>query len=255
MIHFTGALLIFRLVLSEQTTGVAGFFQALGLSSDQTMILYGIVLAASVAGGLACAAVMKPGREPWIHVVALMLLLCGALMDSRATNLTRPEQMLLSQAMIAFAGSLFLPPALASGLMSALKKGPNYILSFVIIFLTTQSIGGLFGSAILGTFVAVRTKFHMAVLFEHITMTDPNVAQRVAQLEAAYGRVLNDKAQIGAQGMSLLNQQVTREANVLAYNDLFLLVAGLAGLALAALLIHMAVQAVGRMTAAPQPAN
>jgi len=254
VIHFTGALLIFRIVLSEQTTGAAGFFQVLGMANEQTTILYAIILAASVAGGLACAAVMKPGREPWIHMVSLLLLAAGALMDSRATNLTRPEEMYLSQAMIAVAGSLFLPPALASGLMSALKKGPNYILSFVIVFLTSQSIGGVLGSAILGTFVTVRQKFHASVLAEHITLTDPIVAQRVAQLEAAYGRVLTDKVQMSTQGLTLLNQQVTREANVLAYNDLFLLVAGLAGLALAALLLHMAVLAVGRMAAAPQPA-
>ena len=76
-------------------------------------------------------------------------------MDSRATNLTRPGEMYLSQAMIAFAGALFLPPAMASGLMSALKKGPNYILSFVIVFLTTQSLGGLLGSAVFGTFMTM----------------------------------------------------------------------------------------------------
>lgn len=255
VIHFTGALLIFRIILSEQTTGAVGFLQALGLTNDQTAVLYGITLAASIAGGLACAAVMKPGREPWIHIAALTLLMVGAFMDSHATSLTRPEQMLLSQAMIAFAGSLFLPPALASGLMSALKRGPNYILSFVIIFLTTQSIGGLLGSAILGTYVTIRTKVHAAALVQRIVLTDPIVAQRISQLEAAYGRVITDKAQLGTQGLNLLNQQVTREANVLAYNDLFLLVAALAGLALAALLIHMAILALGRRVADPQPAN
>ncbi len=255
VIHFTGALLIFRIILSEQTTGAVGFLQALGLTNDQTAVLYGITLASSIAGGLACAAVMKPGREQWIHVVALALLMGGAFMDSHATSLTRPEQMLLSQAMIAFAGSLFLPPALASGLMSALKRGPNYILSFVIIFLTTQSIGGLLGSATLGTYLTVRTKVHAASLVQRIVLTDPVVAQRVSQLEAAYGRVITDKAQLGTQGLNLLNQQVTRESNVLAYNDLFLLVAALAGLALAALLIHMAILALGRLVADPQPAN
>ena len=120
---------------------------------------------------------------------------------------------------------------------------------------TTQSIGGLLGSAILGTYVTVRTKVHAAALVQRIVLTDPIVAQRVSQLEAAYGRVITDKAQLGTQGLNLLNQQVTREANVLAYNDLFLLVAALAGLALTALLIHMAILALGRLVADPQPAN
>jgi len=243
VLHFTGALLIFRMVLSEQTTGAAGLFQVLGLGNSQTATLYWIILAASVAGGLSCAVVMKPGREPRLHLVALALLIVGALMDSRSTNLTRPEQMYVSQALIAFAGALFLPPALLSGLMSALRKGPNYILSFVIVFLTTQSLGGLAGSALFGTFITWREKFHSHALVEHLLLTDPVVAQRVAQLSGAYARTLTDRALLNAEGIALLGQQATREANILAYNDAFLLVALLAALAFAGLLIHIAVDA------------
>lgn len=240
VVHFTAALLVFRLVLSEQSTVSTGFFQVLGLQNDQMATLYWIIIAASIAGGLACAAAMKPGREPLIHVVALCLLIAGALMDSRSTSLTRPPDMYLSQAMIAVASALFLPPALASGLMSALKKGPNYILSFIIVFLTTQSIGGFLGSAILSSFVTLREKFHSNMLVEHITLADPLVAQRVAQLSGAYGNVLTDKTLVKAEGLALLSQQATREANVLAYNDAFLLVAAIAFVALVALLIHIA---------------
>jgi MFS family permease len=254
VLHFTGALLIFRIVLSEQTSGAFGLFQVLGLQNGQMATLLWIILGTTVAGGLACAAVMKPGREPAIHMVALSLLAAGAFMDSQATNLTRPAEMYLSQAMIAFAGALFLPPALASGLMSALKKGPNYILSFVIVFLTTQSIGGSLGSAVVGTFVTWRTKVHYQALAEHLIPTDPIVAQRMSQLSGAYGRVMTDQAQMTTQGLTLLNQQVTREANVLAYNDAFLAVALLAVFALAALIVHVAVVAIGKQLApAPQP--
>ncbi|WP_414475871.1 MFS transporter [Microvirga sp. M2] len=254
ILHFTGALLIFRIVLSEQTSGAFGFFQVLGLQNGQMATLLWIILGTSVAGGLACAAVMKPGREPAIHMVALSLLAAGAFMDSQVTNLTRPAEMYLSQAMIAFAGALFLPPALASGLMSALKKGPNYILSFVIVFLTTQSIGGSLGSGVVGTFVTWRSKVHYQALAEHLIPTNPIVAQRMSQLSGAYGRVLTDPAQMSTQGLTLLNQQVTREANVLAYNDAFLAIALLAVFALAALIVHVAVVAIGkRLAPAPQP--
>ena len=60
-------------------------------------------------------------------------------------------------------------------------------------------------------------------------MTDPQVAQRVQQLGGAYGRVLTDPALRQAQGASLLSQQVTREANILAFNDVFLLIAAHGG--------------------------
>jgi MFS family permease len=255
VLHFTAVLLVFRIVLSEQTSGAFGFFQVLGLQNDQMATLCWIILAASVAGGLACAAAMKPGREPAIHMAALALLAAGAYMDSQATNLTRPAEMYLSQALIAVGGALFLPPALASGVMSALKKGPNYILSFVIVFLTTQSIGGLLGSAVVGTFITWREKFHSHALVEHVTLTNPIVAQRVSQLAGAYGRVLTDKTMLDAQGLALLGQQATKEANILAYNDAFLAIAVLALFALAALTVHVGVGAIGRRLApAPQPA-
>jgi hypothetical protein len=187
-------------------------------------------------------------------MIALGFLTIGAFMDSQATNLTRPEEMYVSQALIAMAGTLFLPPAMAAGMMSALKKGPNYILSFIVVFLATQSLGGALGSAILGTFITWREKFHSAALVEHITLTNPLVAQRISQLAGAYGRILTDKSLLNAEGLALLGQQATREAYVLAYNDAFLLIAVLSGVALAALAIHVVVIAIGkRLSPAAQP--
>jgi MFS family permease len=243
VLHFMGVLIIFRIALSEQSSGAYGLFQTLGLSPDQTRVMWAAILVSSVVSGLICSTLMKPGREPFIHAAALIMIGVGAYMDSQSTNVTRPEQMIVSQMLIAVGGALFLPPALAAGLMSALKNGPNYILSFVIVFLTTQSLGGLFGSALLGSFLTIREKFHSSYLVEHISLTDPIVAQRVSQLSGAYGKVLTDKALLNAEGLQMLSQQATREANVLAYNDLFLLVAGLCAAALAGLLIHMFIKA------------
>ena len=115
-----------------------------------------------------------------------------------------------------------------------------YIVNFLVIFLFTQSIGSLFASSVLGTFVVIREKFHSNVLVEHILLTDPIVAQRVSQLSAAYGKVITDKTLLNAEGLSLLGQQVTREAYVLAYNDAFYMIflSCLAGLFV--LLLHLA---------------
>ncbi|CAI2935877.1 Multidrug resistance protein B [Aminobacter niigataensis] len=251
ILHFTGVLLMFRLVLSEQTLGASSLFQALGLSNEQTRAVYWVILVASIAGGLTCAALMKHGKEERIHIAALILIAIGAYMDSRATNLTRPEQVFYSQALIAFAGALILPPAMKSGLMSALKKGPNYILSFIIVFLTTQSLGGLLGSAVFTTFVTSREQFHHNVLVEHIALTDPLVAQRVAQLGGAYSRVITDKGLLNAEGLQLSSQQATREAYVLAYNDAFLLITVIALTSLVLLLVHIAIVAFRNRTATP----
>ncbi|MGO4843826.1 MFS transporter, partial [Rhizobiaceae sp. 2RAB30] len=77
---------------------------------------------------------------------------------------------------------LYLPTAMAQGMGSAIARGPVYILSFITVFLFTQSIGGLLGSAIFGSFVTLRTSFHYHVLTEHFAMSDPLVAQRIGQL-------------------------------------------------------------------------
>lgn len=253
ILHFTGVLLMFRLVLSEQALGASSLFQALGMTNDQTRLVYGIILVASIAGGVTCAMLMKHGKEERIHIAALIMIAVGAYLDSRATNLTRPEQVYYSQFLIAFAGALILPPAMKSGLMSALKKGPNYILSFIIVFLATQSLGGLLGSAVFTTFVTIREQFHHNVLIERIALTDPIVAQRVAQLGGTYSRVLTDKILVNAEGLVMLSQQATREAYVLAYNDAFMLITAIALALLFLLLSHIAIVAVRNRMAAPTP--
>lgn len=238
VMHFAAVLILFRLMLAEQTAVASNFFQIMGLQNGQLTGLYTYVALATLAGGLVCAAILKPSREPGIHMAALMLIGVGAWLDSHATNLTRPHDMYLSQAMIAAGGGLFLPPAIAAGFTMALRKGPQYILSFIVVFLVTQSLGGLAGSAIFGSFITLREKFHSNILAQTMTLTDPLVAARVSQLAAGYGRTITDQAVLKAEGVALLSQQVTREANVLAHNDAFFVIALLAVASAVALAIH-----------------
>src|SRR5690606_31531289 len=77
------------------------------------------------------------------------------------------------------------------------------------------------------------------MLAQSMTLADPLVAARISQLSAAYGRTITDPAVLKAEGVALLGQQVTREANVLAHNDAFLVIALLAVYAAAALAIHI----------------
>lgn len=254
ILHLAGTLLIFRLLMSEQTAGTFAFFQTLGIQNEQMTTLSLVVIAATIAGGLGYILVFKPGREAPIQMAALALLLVGALIDSQAASLTRPEQMYVSQALIAVAGVLFLPPAMAAGLMLALKRGPAFILNFIVVFLTTQSLGGVIGSALMGTFITWRTHLHFQHLVEPLTLADPLVAQRLAQLSGAYSNVVTDRNLLNTEGVVLLNQQVTREATVLAYNDAFLAIALLAALTLTAMILHLAIRAIGkRLSPEPQP--
>jgi MFS family permease len=239
ILHLAAIMLIFRLVLSEQTAGAIGLFQTVGLLNEQSAGLYGVILLASVAGGLTCGALLKPERIPALHGLALICVCIGAYLDSQATNLTRPANMYFSQALIAFGGALFLPPSLSTGLSVAVKRGPEYITSFIVTFLFTQSIGGLMGSAFFTSFVVLREQFHSSYLVERLTLSDPLVVERVRQLASSYGKVLTDSQLLNAEGLALLAQQATREANILAYNDIFLLICWISGFALCALTAHL----------------
>ncbi len=239
ILHFAGALMISRLLFAEQTSGAINFLRNSGMLTEQLSTLYWVILFGSLASGVVCAAVIKPGREPAIHGVSLLMVAIGSFIDSQSTIVTRPEQMYLSQFLVSFASGLFLPPALTVGMGAALKRGPNYILSFIVVFLATQKIGGYLASAIYGTFVQWREYFHSANLVSRLTPTDPLVAARLKQLSSAYGRVLTDPSQQSAQGTSLFSKQVQQQAFALAYNDAFLLTAWLSLIAFACLLIHI----------------
>ena len=254
--RMAGLLLLFRFVSSEQSTTAANFYQQLGLLNDQTVSLYAVVLAAAIVGGLFCSLLMLTRYVETAHAIALVLIAAGAWLDSQSTSMTRPADMYLSQALVSAGAAMFLPPIMAKGFGAVLAKGVTYVVNFLVIFLFTQSIGALFASAVLGTFVTMREKFHSNILVERILLSDPVVAQRVSQLSGAYGKVISDKSLLNAEGLSLLAQQVTREAYILAYNDAFFVIflASLAGLVI--LLLHRAFDKIVtlRSAAAPQPA-
>jgi MFS family permease len=126
-LHIAAVLIIFRAVTSEQSTTAVSFYQQLGIMNDQTVTLYGIILLATILGGAFCAFLMVTKYVDTAHVIALSLIAIGAFLDSQATNLTRPEQMYFSQAMIAGGAAMFLPPVMAKGFASAMAKGLPYL--------------------------------------------------------------------------------------------------------------------------------
>ncbi|MBN7804766.1 MFS transporter [Agrobacterium rosae] len=239
-LHLIAILLIYRAVSSEQSSTAVSLYQQLGILNEQTTGLYALIIVATLLGGALCALLMLTKYVDTAHVIALALIALGAFMDSGLTNLVRPEQMYLSQAMIAFGAAMFLPPVMAKGFGAALAKGPPYLVNFITIFIFTQITGSLLTTGLLGSFVTLREKFHSNILVESILLQNPQVAQRVSQLSAGYSHVITDAALLKAEGLSLLGAQVTREAYILAYNDTFLLISVCAAAALVMLLLHLA---------------
>ena len=91
----------------------------------------------------------------------------------------------------------------------------------------------------LGTIQVAREKAHSNEIIQSITLMDPQVASRLQAMGGAYAKALADPTLRTAEGAALLSQQVTREANVLAYNDIFLIVFWLSCLTLLWLVIQV----------------
>jgi MFS family permease len=217
-----------RILLSEQAFGSVGLLTVVGMLNDQMVLLNLIIVGASLAGLATAVLTFKPDNVARPITIAVILIAIGSFMDASSTNLTRPSNFYLSQAIIGFASLLFLAQAMVIGIARTLLAGTKHFISFIVLFSISQSVGGLLGNALLGTFQTVREKVHSHELVQSIVMTDPLVAARLRGSAGIFGGTLPDQALRSAVGAGTLAQQVAREANILAFNDVFLLVGTLA---------------------------
>ena len=237
MVRLAVSVMLIRFALSEQSTGAVGFLQALGLTNDQMHGMFAAVLVGCTLGVVASALTIRPNRMIIPSTIALACIALGAMLDARSTNLTRPDDMLVSQFLIGFGSTYFLGPAMVAGMGRVIGE-PRNLITFVVLFGMAQNLGGLIGTAALGTFQTVREKYHSSQLVEHLTLQDPLVAARVQAGASGYAPVLADPALRNAQGVRALGAAASREANVLAYNDVFMAIAAIALLTMAWMLIH-----------------
>lgn len=225
MLRFMGATLLFRIILSEQTTGAVGLMNTLGFTNDQMHPLFLWVTAGTVGGFLLALLALPSKRFGVLGDIALVLIIIAAWMDGQSTVLTRPHDLYLSQTLLATASAMFLASALLQGFGEVIAGGMKNIVSFVAVFSGGQALAGLIGQAWLATLLQDRQRLHYERLLEHMQLSDPQVVQRLAQLGGAYASTLNDTAARSTQALGLLAQQVTQQSYVLAYNDLFRAVA------------------------------
>ncbi|WP_245892695.1 MFS transporter [Novosphingobium guangzhouense] len=254
VIRFVIAALAFRLILSEQSYAAAGLLRTLGMGPDQFRLFYLVVIAGVLSGIAIGAATFGPKTMMPMAIAAVILVLIASLLDSDATNDTRPNNMMASQAMIAMAGALVMAPLILHGVMGALKKGADHIVTFVILFTMTQSAGALLGPAIYGTFQQYRQHEYSGQITSHVDPTNPVVAQRLAIQRSIYAARVTDPVIGGAGGTALLQQAATREASIRAYNDVFRLNAIIAFTFLLWCLWRVAVQLRAARQAPPPPA-
>jgi len=237
ILRFAGVAALVRLALAEQTYGSVGLLTLGGLNNDQLHTLFLWVALAMVLGIITACLTLSQERLRLQIMAAALCIAAGAFIDSGATNVTRASELYLSQALIGFGTTLFIGPALVFGFLRMLAKGASHFVTFVVLFSTTQNVGGIAGSALLGSYQVIQTRAHAASLQDHLLAADPQVVQRIQSGTSAVAGVIADPALRGAQGTALLGQRLTTEANVLAYNDVFRFVAFLA-LATAAYILY-----------------
>ncbi|MDG2521267.1 MFS transporter [Caulobacter segnis] len=256
IIRLVLAILLVRIVLSEQTSGAVGFLQQMGLGPDQMHGLFWVILAAMIAGTLTSAFTLNVTKLNKPIAIALALIAVGAFIDSHATVLTRPQNLFLTQSLLAFASAFFIGPALLIGISQVMAKGAQNLVSFIVLFSIAQNVGGLAGGAIVGTVQTLREKFHSSQLTEAVNLGDPQVVLRLQQLSGAYARVVVDPAARNLEGMKLLSQQIAQQANVLAYNDVFLLIAAAAAAgSVWVTIVHLRPRIAARRAAAKEAAE
>jgi hypothetical protein len=170
-------------------------------------------------------------------------------MDSHANNLTRPEQLYLSQSLIGFGTCMFIGPTLAHGVLKVMRLGPAYLVTLVVVFSTTQNVGGLVGSALLGSYQTAATRQHYQELASRIPRGDVQAQDRIQGATRALAGVVTDPVLRAQQGGASLVASLTREANILAFNDVFRVVWQLAlatAVLVAALMVFSSMRPRGR---------
>ncbi|MBB4618807.1 MFS transporter [Sphingomonas abaci] len=228
IVRFAIVTLMARIVLAEQSYAAVGLLTTLGQNNDQLGPFFTIIFIASVVGVVLSAVTLDVERLAHPVMLAVGLVAVAAWMDAQSTSLTRAPELYVTQALIAFSATFFLGPALLFGMTRALKEGAGHIISFIALFGIINSVGSLAGTALLGTYQVVREKANSAAIVDAVDPTNPLVTQRLQAGGAAVGRVIGDPGLRSAEGGALLSQAATREANVLAYDDVFRLVAVLA---------------------------
>lgn len=220
-------MLLIRIVLAEQNTGVFGWLQYVGLQNEQMTNLAWSILAGIICGIIASCLTIKPQRLSWPIVTSLVLMIIASLMDSKSTTLTRPDQLMISQFLLGFGSAFFLAPAMLAGIGGVVAE-PRNLVSFSVLFGMSQNIGGLLGSAILGTFQTWREKYHSSLLADQLTTLNPLVNERLQLYSQMYQSMISDSTLLSAQAATQLQNVSTLEANILAYNDTYLLTASIA---------------------------
>ena len=224
-----------RILVAEQGFGASGMFAALGYGNQQ-LTGYFWILAGATCGGMVLSVVRLDPKDLTRPVLAAVLVICiAAFADTRTGVMTRPQDLYLTQAAIAFAAVFAMGPIMMEGMLRALAAGQSYVISFIAVFSLSQSLGGLAGISLLSAFHTVRLKTHLIDAGNTLTLGNAPLAQALANAARRAAPLQPDAALRQQAAAASISQEVGREAAVLAFNDVFFLIGTLAAVTFAVL--------------------
>src|SRR3546814_13948300 len=118
---------VMRVLLSEQSFGAFGLLSAVGMGNDQLILYQGVITLATIAGLAVGLMTLNPLALLRPVLISCALIAVGSFMDADASNLTRPANLFLSQALIPFAPLTFIGPTMMAGMLRAIVNGPSHV--------------------------------------------------------------------------------------------------------------------------------
>lgn len=241
LLRFAIVTIVARIVFSEQTIGAIGFLRNFGLTNDDIRPLSACIFISAVLGLVVGAVASGPTRLTGLVMLAVGLVAIGAYMDSFVSDMTRGPQLIFTQSLIAFATTVFIGPSFLFGLSRVLVDGGSKMTSFVALFGITQSLGTLIGIAFVQTTLLIRQQYHIQSYAGQLAKDYPLVSGQILGYSNQFLATLQDSTLRYAEGVSQLGQNALVEAQVSAYDDVFLIISILATFATLYLLVVIVV--------------
>jgi len=226
-----------RILVAEQGFGASGMFTALGYGNEQLTGYFWVLTGATAAGMVLSVIRLDPKDLTRPVLFAVLVIGVAAFADTRTGVMSRPQDLYLSQAAIAFAAVFAMGPVLMQGMLRALAAGQNYIISFIAIFSLSQSVGGLAGIALLSAFHTVRLKTHLIDAGTTLAMSNAQLSQAFSNAAQRTAPLQQDPALVQQATSASISAQIGREAAVLAFNDVFFLIGTLSAITFVALFV------------------
>lgn len=222
-IRFVIGAFAIRFLMSEQSYAAVNFLKTMGMGPDQFVTFYVVIIVGIISGTLFSALTFSREKAILHLLAAVVLILIACSLDHHLSSDVRPENFYPSQFLVGFASGMFIGPLLLTGILRALQQGPSHMVTFIVLFSASQTFGGLVGSSFFSTYQQIRTQHYQAEIITDLPQTSPQVIQRLQQYSQSSKTYTTDPILEQNQALRTLNQNVLKEAQVRAYNDVIFL--------------------------------